>query len=176
MLRLLSNPQAYEIVSVLGSRGRQTTEELSQALPDVPQSTLYRLLARLRDAGMVAVAEERKVRGTVERTYGIASRDAAALKAQDLGAMPIGQLREAIRNFVASMAADIAAFIESRAFSRARTETRIGLVTADLTDEEYAKVFENMRRAIRDANNGSKEQSGRRRRRFYIVALPGETE
>ena len=38
-------------------------------LPDIPQATLYRHIAVLADAEVLEVADERRVRGAVERSY-----------------------------------------------------------------------------------------------------------
>ncbi|MEU6077802.1 helix-turn-helix domain-containing protein [Micromonospora sp. NPDC047074] len=50
---------------------RRTTRDLAAALPDIPQATLYRHLATLTRAGLVEVAEERRVGGATERIYAL---------------------------------------------------------------------------------------------------------
>jgi hypothetical protein len=47
-----------------------TTADLRAELPDVPPTSLYRHLGHLIDAGVLEdVVSERRVRGTLERTY-----------------------------------------------------------------------------------------------------------
>ncbi|MCX4391075.1 helix-turn-helix domain-containing protein [Micromonospora peucetia] len=64
---------------------RRTTRDLAAALPDVPQATLYRHLATLVRAGLIEIAEERRVGGATERVYALPdggiTPDATALAA-----------------------------------------------------------------------------------------------
>lgn len=46
-----------------------TTKQLRKRLPDVAQASLYRAIARLVDAGIVAVVERRQRGGAMERVY-----------------------------------------------------------------------------------------------------------
>jgi DNA-binding transcriptional ArsR family regulator len=46
-----------------------TTQEISEALPSVPKSSIYRHLKSLYDGGMVEVAETRPVKGLQEKVY-----------------------------------------------------------------------------------------------------------
>jgi len=46
-----------------------TTLELCKAIPEIPRATLYRHINVLLEAGLIKVVEERKVRGSYERTF-----------------------------------------------------------------------------------------------------------
>jgi Fe2+ or Zn2+ uptake regulation protein len=46
-----------------------TTKQLRKRLPDVAQASLYRAIARLVDAGIIAVVERRQRGGAMERVY-----------------------------------------------------------------------------------------------------------
>ena len=66
---LLLHPVRLRIVQAfLGDRAL-TTSDLAAELADVPAASLYRHVARLVDAGVLAVVAERRVRGALERTY-----------------------------------------------------------------------------------------------------------
>lgn len=65
---ILLHPIRLRIVmSVAGEE--VTTADIARRLPDVPQATLYRHVARLAEAGMLEISGERQARGAVERTY-----------------------------------------------------------------------------------------------------------
>lgn len=49
-----------------------TTQEIDDRLPDVPKSSIYRHLKILLDAGLVAVADTRPVKGVEEKVYRLA--------------------------------------------------------------------------------------------------------
>lgn len=72
---VILHPQRMAILRSLGVRS-QTTRELAGSLPGLPQATLYRHLSVLLDAGVIRVSDERHVRGTVERTFALADRQA----------------------------------------------------------------------------------------------------
>ncbi|MCL1600937.1 MAG: helix-turn-helix domain-containing protein [Actinomycetia bacterium] len=65
---ILLHPVRLRIV--LATAGDEvTTADIAKQLPDVPQATLYRHIAKLTDAGILDVVGERQARGAIERTY-----------------------------------------------------------------------------------------------------------
>jgi DNA-binding transcriptional ArsR family regulator len=66
----LLHPVRLRIVQALVGR-ELTTQQLKDALSDVPQASLYRHVSRLVDAGILHVTDERAVRGGIERTYAV---------------------------------------------------------------------------------------------------------
>src|SRR3954469_15482471 len=66
---LLLHPVRLRIVQAFLGERALTTAELRDELPDIPPASLYRHIALLADAGVLAVASERRVRGATERTY-----------------------------------------------------------------------------------------------------------
>ena len=91
---LLLHPVRLRIVQAfLGDRAL-TTSDLGRELADVPPGSLYRHVARLVDAGVLAVVAERRVRGTVERTY-VLRLAAAAIGPDELAAMSPDDHRQA---------------------------------------------------------------------------------
>jgi DNA-binding transcriptional ArsR family regulator len=64
----LLHPVRLRIVQALVGR-ELTTQQLKDELSDVAQASLYRHVARLVDAGLLHVTDERVARGGIERTY-----------------------------------------------------------------------------------------------------------
>ncbi|GAB4572966.1 MAG: hypothetical protein Kow0077_13870 [Anaerolineae bacterium] len=71
LIDLIVHPVRLQILQLLSVR-QLTTQEISAALPDVPVSSLYRHLKRLRASGLIAVAETKSVRGIQEKVYRLA--------------------------------------------------------------------------------------------------------
>jgi len=69
-LELILHPVRIRILTALHNRNL-TPQELSDELVSVPSATLYRQLNRMLEGGLVKVAEERPVRGTVEKVYAL---------------------------------------------------------------------------------------------------------
>src|SRR3712207_4096878 len=84
---LLLHPVRLRIVQAFLGERALTTAELGAELDDVPTASLYRHVALLADAGVLTVAEERRVRGAAERRYRLvleaASADPAGMSADD---------------------------------------------------------------------------------------------
>lgn len=108
---VVMHPVRLRIIQQLGGR-QLTTAQLRQALPDVTQATLYRHIAALVDAEILAVVAERKVRGTTERTLAIGSRLAVA-DLDELRAMDDGQLRSAFLAFLGQVGENFDRFLAS---------------------------------------------------------------
>jgi DNA-binding transcriptional ArsR family regulator len=68
-LELLAHPVRLRIVHAMRGGRILTTAELSARLPDVSQAMVYRHVDLLASAGILEVAQERRVRGAVERRY-----------------------------------------------------------------------------------------------------------
>jgi DNA-binding transcriptional ArsR family regulator len=58
------------LMALTGSQG-MTPLQISEALNDVPQATLYRHINRLVKSGLLTVVDERPVRGTLEKVYAL---------------------------------------------------------------------------------------------------------
>jgi DNA-binding PadR family transcriptional regulator len=145
---------------------------LSGALRDVATSSLYRQLAKLREAGVLQVVAERKARGAVERTYALGERGATVFDAQTLASTPVKTLRSTVRNLLTTLLTDVTSFIESAQFRKRPASILAGAYACDLTDEDYRKAAEGMHRAIISAKKRSAGSSKAVRRVFYAIALP----
>lgn len=107
---VITHPVRLRIIQQVGGR-RLTTAQLREALPEVTQATLYRHVGALLEAGFLAVVDERRVRGAVERT--LALGDQMAHVDQDgLRAMDAAQLRAAFLAFLGDLAADFDRVVE----------------------------------------------------------------
>lgn len=69
IIELMMNPVRLRIVQYLMLHETGTVGEMRGELSDVPPASLYRHMKILLGAGCIAVAEERRVRGTVEKVY-----------------------------------------------------------------------------------------------------------
>ncbi|KGM01636.1 helix-turn-helix domain-containing protein [Cellulomonas cellasea] len=98
---VVMHPVRLRIIQIVGTR-RATTTELRTALPDVPQATLYRHVAALVEADVLAVVGERRVRGAVERTLALGGQMAHVDHAE-LREMDEQDLRLSFLTFLANL-------------------------------------------------------------------------
>lgn len=69
----LTNPVKCKLILAIHAKEKVTAKQLSEACPDIPQTSLYRHLKSMTDDGVLHVVEERPVRGTVEKVYAVVS-------------------------------------------------------------------------------------------------------
>lgn len=69
--RILLDPIRSRILQCMALRQQITAGELSQLMPDVPKTTLYRHVGLLHDYKLIKVVAEKRIRGSVERTYAL---------------------------------------------------------------------------------------------------------
>lgn len=105
-LELLAHPVRLRVVHALRGGRVLTTGQLCALIPDVSKATVYRHVDLLAAGGILDVADERRVRGAVERRYRL-RQERADIDAETVHALT-PQHHE--RAFTAAMAALIAEF------------------------------------------------------------------
>ncbi|MGL6174629.1 MAG: helix-turn-helix domain-containing protein [Cellulosilyticaceae bacterium] len=65
------NPIRMRIIQYLMLHQSATAKELVEIMDDVPRTTLYRHINTLESATLIQVIQENKIRGTVEKVYGL---------------------------------------------------------------------------------------------------------
>ncbi len=71
VMKHLVDPRNSRILMDIMRGGRVTVKGLCESNPDVPRSTMYRILTRMERDGLVDVVEYRQKRGAVEKTYAL---------------------------------------------------------------------------------------------------------
>jgi DNA-binding transcriptional ArsR family regulator len=110
---MLLHPVRIRIVSEFTGRQR-TVRNLADALPDIPQATLYRHVAALVDGGVLEQVGERAVRGPSERVYRVAP-GADRIRPEEIDAVPAAEQRRMFAVFTASLIDSFAAYVGSGA-------------------------------------------------------------
>jgi DNA-binding transcriptional ArsR family regulator len=166
---VLLHPVRLRIVKAfLGDRAL-TTAQIAAELDDVPIGSLYRHIAALTKAGVVQVVAERRVRGTVEKTYTLRML-AAQMQPDEVEAMSIDEHAHAFMAYVAGLLGDFDRYLAHAPDpGRDGADYRVGAMW--LTDAEHADFLRDLVRVFqpRLANAPTKD---RRRRVSYTVFLP----
>jgi DNA-binding transcriptional ArsR family regulator len=168
---LLLHPVRLRIVEAfLGDRAL-TTSELAAELADVPAASLYRHVARLVDAGVLAVVAERRVRGALERTY-VLRLTAAAIGLDEVAAMSADDHRQAFMAFVAGLLGDFDRYLARGDIDLLRDGVTYRLAGLWLDDAEYAELLRELTRVLQPRLTNP-PRPGRKRRILGHVLLPG---
>jgi DNA-binding transcriptional ArsR family regulator len=171
---LLLHPVRLRILQAFLGNRALTTAELATELDDVPPGSLYRHVARLVDAEILTIASERRIRGTVERTYRLAVT-AAVVDRDELAAMTPQQHRQAFLAFVAGLLGDFDRYLARGDVDLPRDGVSYRITALWLDDAELAelrgKVDELFRPYLGYAPAGT-----RKRRLLGTVLLPAEDQ
>jgi hypothetical protein len=167
---LLLHPVRLRIVkSFLGDRAL-TTSQLAAELDDVPAGSLYRHMALLTKAGILQVVAERRVRGTVERTYTLRMA-AAQIQPGEARAMTFDEHAQAFMAYIAGLMGDFDRYLASSPADPIADGANYRVAAMWLSDGEFAEFLRDLVIAVapRLANAPG---PGRRRRMMYNVFLP----
>ena len=66
---IILNPVRMRIIQELAVRQSMTSMELCDKISDVPRTTMYRHINTLLDNDILSVISEKKIRGSLERTF-----------------------------------------------------------------------------------------------------------
>jgi DNA-binding transcriptional ArsR family regulator len=167
---LLLHPVRMRILQALFDADPLTTAQLRERLPDIPPATMYRHIAVLADAGVLEVVDEKRVRGTVERSYRVRKEEAVVDPAARAAMTRDDHLRS-FTTFAASLMGDF-----DRYLGHADADPHLdGVVYRQaavwLTEEEHTALVEDIERVVL-AHVGNARDDGRIRRVISLVVVP----
>ena len=171
---LLLHPVRFRIVrAFLGDRAL-TTSQLAAELDDVPAGSLYRHVALLTSAGVLQVVAERRVRGSVERTYTL-RHAAAQIGPAEAAAMTTEEHAQAFRIFIAALLDDFDRYLATGTPDLLRDGVSYNSAALWLTDEEYRAFLRDLAMVIQP-RMANAPGAARHRRLVYSAFLPAHEE
>lgn len=167
---LLLHPVRLRVVQALAGGRRLSAGELATELVDVPQASLYRHIARLADAGVLAVVAERPARGTAERVYALVD-SAASLSGEDLAHAGREDHLRYFTVFLSGLIDDFGRYLDAGDPDFAADGVGYRQVPLELTDQEFAELAGRLNAALAPVI-GNRPGPGRRRRMLTTVVMP----
>lgn len=110
-MELLGHPARLRIVHALRGDRTLTTAQLCSRLPDVSKAMVYRHVDLLAAGGVVEIAEERRVRGAVERHYRL-RQDRASIDPDTAASLTAADHRRAFAAAVGALVAEFNAYLD----------------------------------------------------------------
>ncbi|SFR27982.1 Helix-turn-helix domain-containing protein [Lentzea waywayandensis] len=169
---LLLHPVRMRILQALFETDPLTTAQLRERLPDIAPATMYRHIAVLAESGVLEVADERRVRGTVERSYRV-RKEAATVDQDARAAMTKEDHLRAYSTFAASLMGDFDRYLAHSDADPHADGVVYQQAAVWLTDEEFAAMLEEIQHAVLSRTGGERD-GGRRRRVVSLVVVPDE--
>jgi DNA-binding transcriptional ArsR family regulator len=166
---LIIHPIRLRILQVL-SRDPATTHKISENLPDVPLSSLYRHLRLLLEGNMIAVSETRLIHGIEEKVYQL--ENIPRLTQEDLVDLSGEEHLQYFTIYLVTLLEGFGRYLESSPKVDYLLD-RTGYTEIDLwaTGEELDQLSQSINQSIKTImeNKPSKE---RRLQKFAIITYP----
>lgn len=166
---LLLHPVRIRILQAFLGGRELTTAKLAVEMGDIPPGRIYRHVTLLADAGVLEVKSEKRVRGAVERSYGLGSRlrpDAAELRK-----MSREDHLQAFAAFMAGLLASYERYLDSGKPDLARDGVGYSMNALWLSDDEYADFVRDVAAVVK-ARAEFKQTAERKRRLVASVFMP----
>lgn len=110
-LKLLAHPVRLRIVHALRGGRVLTAGRLCARIDDVSRATVYRHLDLLTEGGVIEVADERRVRGAVERHYRL-RQERASIGAAEAAGLSVDDHRVGFAAAMAALQAEFTAYLD----------------------------------------------------------------
>lgn len=124
-----------------------TTAEIATRLPDVPQATLYRHIARLSEAGILDVVDERQARGAVEKTYRVNATE-VSIDADEAADMSVEDYFRAFTAFTGILLESFGRYLNSPGADPIEDGVSFRQARMWLTDDELAALATDVASAL----------------------------
>jgi hypothetical protein len=138
----------------------------------VSAATLYRQVATLLEAAVLEVTDERRVRGTFERTYRL-RRAALVVDAEEAAAMTAEQHAQAFTTFVAGLLGDFDRYLARGDTDLKRDNVGYRHMALYLSDREVAEFITELGEVVRSRAE-LRPGPDRTRRMFSTVLMPAD--
>lgn len=168
---LLLHPVRLRIVQAIADRPR-TPRQITRHLGDVAQATVYRHLAQLEAGGLIEVVDERRVRGTIERSYAMVT-GATSLTGADVASATPEEHFGYFATFVGALLADYASYLDTAEPDLGRDRVGYRQIPLWLTDEELDELTTALRDAV-ERHAANEPGPGRRRRLLTTIVMPDD--
>ncbi|MEZ0107983.1 DNA-binding transcriptional ArsR family regulator [Catenulispora sp. EB89] len=157
-LKLLAHPVRLRVIHALRGGRVLTAGRLGERVGDVSKATLYRHLELLTEAGVLEIAEERRVRGAVERHYRLRG-ERAGIDGAQAAELTKDDHRVGFAAATAALQAEFAAYLERQDSDPAADLVGYRQHAVWLSREELETLISALRTAILPAlENAATEQ------------------
>lgn len=170
ILDLLLHPVRLRIVQAFFGGRELTTAQLAAEMGDLAAAPLYRHVSLLTDAGVLAVVAERRVRGTVERTYALRV-EATRVTAAELATMSNEDHLQAFAAFTAGLLGAYERYLQHGRPDLQRDGVGYSMNAVWLTDEEFAEFTRDVVTLVQP-RTALPPGPGRKRRLIASVFMP----
>jgi DNA-binding transcriptional ArsR family regulator len=111
LLDVMVHPTRMRIMMTLSGSPGLTPLQIAEALPDVPQASLYRHINRLVEGNVLTIVEERRVRGTTEKVYALNTASKTHLTGEDVAALSKDEHMHYFNSFLVTLMDEFSTYL-----------------------------------------------------------------
>ena len=164
------HPIRMRILQTLIGGRHLTIQQIGERLTDVPQATLYRHLNKLLAAEILAIAEEKKVRGTIEKVLKI-NEKANLLTEKEVSEFSREDHFNYFFTFLTNLLGDFESYLSQDNFDLKADGVSYRQANLYLNDEEFIELLQTIGHAISTATKNEPTKD-RKLRTIATIILP----
>jgi DNA-binding transcriptional ArsR family regulator len=172
-IELILHPIRMRIIMALAAQ-QLTPGQIAEQLADVPQTSLYRHLNTLAQAGLLTVVEERPVRGTIEKVYRLVE-GGGRLSAEEMTALSKEDHLRYFMVFLSSLLQDFSQALDKREGPDVLLQDVVyNKIPLMLTDAERDALAEQFRALVVPYMARADADPQRKRYTFALISIADE--
>lgn len=144
---LLAHPVRLRIVHAMNGGRELTTAQLCARIPDASKAMIYRHVDLLASEGVLEVADERRVRGAVERRYRL-RHDRVAIDAEAVATLAPDDHRRMFATAMAVLVAEFNAYLDRENTNPAEDLVGYRQHAVWLNRDELEEMIDELRRVL----------------------------
>ncbi len=175
LMEIFVDPRTSRILLDTVRAKRITVKELCDRNPEIPRSTMYRLLTKMERAGLLEVVDYRQKRGTVEKTYALRQGALPGADGAPKADITYPEMADMFLVFCIEFANRFREYAESDP-GKVGTVPTMGYWTAPVcgTEGEVRKLMEDIGRLVTGFESRGAEGERRLRSVGLILSPPSE--
>lgn len=166
---IILHPVRLRILRNLVGGRPLSAQEIGEFLPDVPIASLYRHLKKMATMGVITVAEERPVRGTVERFFTISGD--GGQPPSDLSGMSTDDHMRYFLTFISILVGDFERYLLGGPVDLLEDGAGYRQVALQLSSDELAQLTRSLASTL-SPYLSNEPGPGRRRRILTTILIP----
>lgn len=160
---IMLNPTRMRIVQAFASRNSMTANEVCNVIHDVPRTTLYRHINILIEANILTILEEKKIRGSVERTL--------ALNLNEINTRSgTKNIPQQAFGFLMGIYAKFEKYFSKNGFATGNNKVFFNNTVMMMTDDEFDEFLSDLQMLLVKYHYGAAD--GRKPRDISIISAP----
>ncbi|MEN6316695.1 MAG: helix-turn-helix domain-containing protein [Clostridiaceae bacterium] len=169
-ISILLHPIRMKLIQALLAGRRLTVQQITEFMPDVPPATMYRHLNKLLEAELIAVVEEKQVRGTVEKVYSLSEHANQQTSEEILNASREDQVKYFF-TYLINLLGEFEKYINQENYDLLKDGVGYSQALIYADDNEFAELAKTLANTIMQATQ-NKPGQGRKARTLGTIIIP----